>query len=112
MHQRYNGDGRGGICRNIIDLVNGPDEPPEPKHMRLPPWPGVLAHTRWPGTGTIWLQAGEVYGPGDPVDMRCGCGARSEVGLDWELERIVFLVHHQPGCQALEDLLAITGAQS
>src|SRR5260370_32466144 len=105
-------DGRlAGYAGRILDFSGGPDQPPEPVRMSLPPWPGYLAHCRWPGDGAIYLLGGTAYYPDDPVDMRCSaCTARPEVALDDPAEMIVFLVHHQPGCMAGDDILALAGA--
>jgi hypothetical protein len=108
---RYIADSNGGTCSRIIDFSNGPDEAPEPKMVTLPQWPGYLAHTRH-GDWRIWLDSSEVYYPDAPVDMRCGsCTPRSEIGLNHEDQEIIFLVHHQPGCQAIEDRLAMAGVR-
>ncbi len=103
-------DVEGGTAGAVIDLA-GPDSPPEPKMVRLPRWPGYVAHTRWPGTGAVYL-LDEPYGPDEPVDMRCGhCTADAQVALDEAGHRIVFIIAHQRGCRAVDDLLAMTGAQ-
>lgn len=95
----------------IFDFANpGPDSAPEPKVVNLPTWPGYLAHVRWPHDGPILLIGSEVYGPDDAVDMRCGhCTATSVVALDDLERRIVFMIHHQRGCSAVDDLMALAG---
>jgi hypothetical protein len=83
---------------------------PEPRHIRLPPWPGLKAHTRH-GDDRIYLVASPVYSPSDAVDMRCGhCVASSTVALDHDTRTIVFIVGHRRGCPAVADLLSIAGA--
>jgi hypothetical protein len=109
MSRRYPADRNGGTCGNVIDLSYGPDEAPEPKQIELPPWPGMIAHTRH-GDGRIWLDASTVYNSSTPVDMRCGsCTAGTEIVLDHLTELLVFMIHHQPGCQAVSDMLALAG---
>jgi hypothetical protein len=101
---------RGRRAARVIDLANGPDEAPEPVMMSLPPWPGRVAHTR-AGDETIYMYEQPV-GPADPVDMRCGsCTAQPEVGLDHQHGLIIFMIHHQPRCQAVNDLLAMAGGR-
>jgi len=96
----------------VMELVNGPDEPPEPQMVDLPPWPGFVAHTRWPGDGPIYMFEAEAYGPADPVDLRCsGCTATSTAAIDAQERRIVFIIGHQRGCRAIEDMLEMAGAQ-
>lgn len=93
----------------VYDFAGGPDEAPEPKQARLPPWPGMIAHTRH-GDDSIYLDASAIYGPGDPVDMRCGsCTPGGQIALDHDLERIIFMILHAPGCQAVNDLLQMAG---
>jgi hypothetical protein len=97
----------------IIELVNGPDEPPEPQIVDLPTWPGFIMHTKWPGDGPIFMFDVEVYLPGDPVDLRCsGYTASSTIAIDQTDRRLVFIVGHQRGCRAIEDMLVMAGAQS
>jgi hypothetical protein len=83
---------------------------PAPVVMQLPPWPGVVAHTR-AGDRRIWLDASAVYLPDQPVDLRCSCTAGTEIALDRLAGMIVFLVHHQPGCQAIQDKLQMAGVR-
>ena len=56
---------------HIIELANGPDEPPQPKMVDLPRRPGYVAHVQWPHDGPILLDPDPLY-PDDPVDLRCG----------------------------------------
>jgi hypothetical protein len=80
--------------------------------VNLPAWPGCVAHTRWPGDGPIFMFEAEVYLPDDPVDLRCsGCTASSTIAIDQLERRIVFIVRHQRGCRAIEDMLAMAGAR-
>jgi len=39
---------------------------PQPKMVDPPPWPGYVAHTRWPGDGPIYMFEAQAYGPADP----------------------------------------------
>ena len=100
------GDNRPG---RVYDFAGGPDEAPEPRVMSLPRWPGLMAHPRH-GDDAIYLQAGTLYGPDEPVDMRCsGCVAVSTVALAHTDKTIVFIIGHGGGCQAVEDLLTMAG---
>jgi hypothetical protein len=101
------GDRRAGP--RTYDFSGGPDEAAEPVEMSLPRWPGLMAHTRH-GDDAIYLQAGTLYGPDEPVDMRCsGCVAVSTVALAHTDKTIVFIIGHGGGCQAVEDLLTMAG---
>jgi hypothetical protein len=100
------GDGRPGP--KVYDFANGAGEGPFVRPVQLPSWPGYMAHT---GTGDdeqIYLLDREIPGPWEPVDMRCsGCTTRSEIALDHEDRKIVFIVHHEPGCPQLEAIRAL-----
>jgi hypothetical protein len=101
----------GSTVPKVYEFANGPDEPPQPKMVDLPPWPGYLAHTRWPGDGPIYMFEAEAYGPADPVDLRCsGCKADSTIAFDEPNRVLVFIVGHQRGCRAIEDLIEMAGA--
>jgi hypothetical protein len=93
----------------IIELANGPDEPPEPKLVDLPPWPGHVAHVAWPHDGAILLMP-EVYQPADAVDLRCGhCVATPVIAFDQLDRRLIFLINHARGCPAVDDLMTLAG---
>ena len=78
--------------------------------VNLPTWPAHVAHVAWPHDGAILLMP-ETYGPDDAVDLRCGhCLPDSSVAaLDNAEKRIIFMIHHARGCQAVDDLLAMAG---
>jgi hypothetical protein len=85
---------------------------PAPKRLRLPPWPGRLAHIR-SGDPAIYVQASPVLSPADAVDLRCpACFAGSEIGLDHEYQLLVFMIHHAAGCTAIRDRLQMAGVAS
>jgi hypothetical protein len=87
-------------------VTPGRHDAPVPRHVRLPPWPGMIAHTR-ASDDRLYVQASPVFGPDDPVDLRCpACTAGSEIGLDHEYQVLVFMIHHAPGCKAVKRLLA------
>jgi hypothetical protein len=96
----------GGTASAVIELANGPDDPPQPKMVDLPTWPGFVAHTRWPGDGPIYMFEAQAYGPADPVDLRCsGCKAATTIAFDEPNRVLLFIVGHQRGCRAIEDLI-------
>jgi hypothetical protein len=96
--------------QQILDFAN-PDEPPQPKMVSLPAWPGYVGHQRH-GDGEIWLEP-RLYYPDEPVDMRCsGCRADSTVAFDEPGKLLMFIIGHQRGCQAIEDLITMAEAVS
>ena len=96
----------GTAVPKVYEFANGADEAPQPKMVDLPTWPGFVAHTRWPGDGPIYMFDTGAYGPPDPVDLRCwGCKADSTIAFDEPNQVLVFIVGHQRGCQAIEDLI-------
>jgi hypothetical protein len=96
----------GSTVPKTYEFANGPDEAPEPKMVDLPTWPGFVAHTRWPGDGPIYMFEARAYGPADPVDLRCsGCKAATTIAFDEPGRVLLFIVGHQRGCRAIEDLI-------
>ena len=101
----------GSTVPKVYEFANGPDEPPEPKMVNLPAWPGYVAHTRWPGDGPIYMFGTQAYGPADPVDLRCSdCKAGTTIGFDEPNRVLMFIIEHQRGCRAIEDMIEMAGA--
>lgn len=101
----------GSSASAVLDMANGPDEPPEPKMINLPRWPAYVAHVQWPhDTSPILLQP-EVYEPEQAIDLRCGhCTATPVIGFDGAARVLIFMINHERGCQAAADLMAVAGA--
>jgi hypothetical protein len=96
----------GSTVPKVYDFANGPDEAPEPQMVNLPTWPGFVAHTRHPGDGPIYMFEARAYGPADPVDLRCsGCKAATTIAFDEPNQVLLFVIGHQEGCEAIEDLI-------
>ena len=103
--------GRDTSVPQVYDFASSADEPPQPKMVSLPRWPGYVGHTRHQGD-VIWLE-NRPYFPDEPVDLRCsGCKADSTVAFDEPGRFLVFIVGHQAGCQAVEDLITMAEAAS
>jgi len=91
--------------QQVFDFAN-PDEPPQPRMVSLPVWPGYVGHQRH-GDGEIWLE-NKRYSPSEPVDLRCsGCRADSTIGFVEQDKLLIFVVGHRPGCEAVEDLITM-----